>query len=73
MTGRIWINDGKTSKPIFPKDLAYYESLGWKKGRIRSANIWIHKDSVGKMTSQDELEKYLADGWVLGMPPKKKK
>ena len=32
--GRIWVNDGKTSKMIYPEEFETYSNVGFKKGRI---------------------------------------
>lgn len=39
-SGRIYVNNGKISKMIYPKDLEKYKELGFTKGRILKGKIY---------------------------------
>lgn len=81
--GRICIYRETQERKIFPEELEKFELEGWKKGRnpsfnikrqeffknnsIRGTKVRIRRDGVGKIVPKVELQKYLDEGWKLGM------
>ena len=56
------------------KRLASYKSIGHQQGAAnsRAGTCWIMKDGQSKSVKIDEVETYLADGWVKGRICKRK-
>lgn len=72
--GRIWINNGKRSKKIYPEEEQTYLNQGWKKGRRKGdvintgGTIKIYKPGTKEFSIcwPDQLETKLSGGWVVG-------
>lgn len=41
------------------------------KGKTNKGKVRINKDGIGKVVLEEELQKYLEDGWVRGIVRKK--
>ena len=50
--------------------LDQYVKDGWVQSHPAKGSIQIHKDGKNKMIFRADLDKYLEDGWELGMKPK---
>ena len=71
-------------KRVFEKDIPYWESLGWVRGKSpkvieaqrkeyqkKYANgKYITDGYNSKFVDNSELDKYLLDGWKIGKGPK---
>lgn len=62
---------------VMPHEIEIMEQNGWIKGRsarstnaFRKASNQIHKGDIGKRVSDENLQNFLDDGWVLGIPKK---
>lgn len=71
MKGKIAINNSKDMKFINPSEFSYYESLGFKKGRLKSTNSTKGKCKVNngienKYIDKCELGSYISLGWNRG-------
>lgn len=62
----IWVNNGVSEKIINFSELDNYKQNGYIQGRLKLDYTYITKDNVSKRVAKLELNKYLADGWILG-------
>jgi len=78
-TGRLFINNGKQNKRVFKDDGDKLVATGeWVWGKLPMGprgpveklrnRKWMHKlDGTCKTIPKDEVDDYLAQGWLLGM------
>ena len=65
-----YLADGWKFGACKKRNREYLSGKKWQekyKNIDRSNKIWIHKDFIKKLIKKDDLEKYLTDGWLLGM------
>ncbi len=65
---RVFSDDNQTGILIEKNELEHYLNLGYYKKKL----IYVTKDNSVLMINPDELEKYLADGWLRGMKIQRK-
>lgn len=77
---RIWINDGNKELMISVLDFDKYANQNFVKGRLPktesalrnikklySNKVYINNSVIEKCINKEELDKYLLDGWKIGM------
>lgn len=71
--GRIWINNGNSSKLLLPEVAEEYLKQGWVRGRIQGQSrpkgmqlVYIHKGSNRKQVKSEDLQFFLENGWKKG-------
>lgn len=69
-----YLNNGWKIGTCKKRNRVYEKGKAWKEkywnekyAKIRKDRIWIHKEEIRKWIKKDELQKYLDDGWLLGM------
>lgn len=62
----VWINNGKVERQIQQGSIL---PDGFCYGRLNIQNVYIYRGSESKKISQNEVDTYLSDGWLLGRPP----
>lgn len=64
LSGTIVVSKGNTFKMINPLLLESYLQDGWKQQGIR--RIYITNGTDNKKILEDDLDKFIQDGWILG-------
>jgi group I intron endonuclease len=61
----IWINNNKEEIKIYKYEENRYNSLGYKRGRIKN-KVWMTKDEKDKQVLITDIEKYKNQGYIRG-------
>ena len=67
--GRIWIHSDtlKERRLVRPKELMDFLNLGWDLGKDLEKMVWITNDKEEKYIEKEGSEKYLSEGWKIGL------
>lgn len=69
MFHRVWVTNGIDSKAVLQSDLSYYESIGYKKGRL--VGKWMTNGKDSRMVLKKDQDKYLKLGYRFGRTTKR--
>jgi group I intron endonuclease len=68
-TGKAWMNNGKKNIRVPNNHVSHYVTKGWSVGRY-NLRFWVNNGQQNKMLStREELQKYLDEGWKIGTKP----
>lgn len=63
---KTWMNNGVEEVNIVDTWYQFWLDKGYKVGRLRENYVWVVKETDEMNIYEHEVEKYLADGWILG-------
>ena len=75
--GKMLVNlNGEMERFIYPWEMHDYEAMGWKKGgksrnlgqkSFAKDQIWVSKDNKQMRISEEDIDKYINEGWSRGI------